>query len=99
MSLNAKALATAGAILWGGCCLLVGVANLIWESYGVACLELAASVYPGYHGPDGLWSVVVVTLYALVDGAVAGAVIAWLYNWAAGRGTAAAPTTQASGAS
>jgi len=83
MSLNIKALAIAGAIVWGGCCLLVGLANLIWASYGAACLDVAASIYPGYHGPDGFFSVIVLTLYALVDGAVAGAVIAWLYNWAA----------------
>jgi len=83
MSLNVKALAIAGAIVWGGCFLLVGLANLIWASYGAGCLELAASIYPGYHGPAGFWSVIVVTLYALVDGAVAGAILAWLYNWAA----------------
>jgi hypothetical protein len=83
MSLNVKALTIAGAILWGGCMFLVGLANLIWTSYGVGCLELAASIYPGYHGPAGFWSVLVVTLYALVDGAVAGAVLACLYNWAA----------------
>lgn len=96
MSLNAKSLAVAGAILWGGCCLLVGLANLIWESYGVACLQLAASVYPGYQGPDGLWSVIVVTLYAVVDGAVAGGILAWLYNWAVRRGVTDAPMTQSS---
>ena len=89
MSLNVKALAIAGAIAWGGSCLLLGLANLIWESYGVAFLELAASVYPGYDGPGGLWSVIVVTLYALVDGAVCGAIIGWLYNWAARPKTAA----------
>jgi len=83
MSLNIKALAIAGAIVWGGCFLLVGLANLIWASYGAVCLEVAASIYPGYAGPDGFWSVIVLTLYALVDGAVAGAILAWLYNWAA----------------
>jgi hypothetical protein len=80
MSLNVKALAITGAILWGGACLLVGLANLMWASYGVACLELAGSIYPGYGGPDGLWSVIVLTLYALVEGAVAGAIFGWLYN-------------------
>lgn len=90
MSLNIKALAITGAIVWGGACLLGGLANLVWESYGVACLELAASVYPGYDGPDGLWSVIVLTLYGLVDGAVCGAIIGWLYNLAAGPKAAAA---------
>jgi hypothetical protein len=75
---------------------LVGLANLIWESYGVALLELASSVYPGYDGPDGIWSVTVATLYAAVDGAVCGAIFGWLYNWAAGRGVERTPTTQES---
>ncbi len=97
MSLNIKALAIVGAICFGGCYLLVGLANLIWESYGVAVLQFAASVYPGYDGPDGIWSVIVVTLWAIVDGAVIGAIFGWLYNWAASRGVKRTPTTQESG--
>lgn len=80
MRLNTKALTIVCALLWAGLFLLVGVANLIWESYGTALLQLIASVYPGYDGPAGLGSVIVVTLYALVDGAVGGAVFGWLYN-------------------
>ena len=97
MSLNIKALAIAGAIFFGACFLVVGLANLIWESYGVAVLQLGASVYPGYDGPDGIWSVIVVTLWALVDGAVIGAIVGWLYNGAANRGVVSTPTTQANG--
>lgn len=84
MSLNIKALALTGAVLWGACFLLVGVLNLIWPPYGEAWLNLGASIYPGYHGADGFGAVIVVTLYALVDGAVAGAILAWLYNVFAG---------------
>jgi hypothetical protein len=94
MPLNIKALAIASAIGLGACFLLVGLANLIWESYGVAFLQLGASVYPGYDGPGGIWSVIVVTLYAIVDGVVCGAIFGWLYNWARGLGGAPAPTTQ-----
>lgn len=85
MTLNIKALALALAILWGGCLLLVGLANLASPTYGVAWLQLAAAIYPGYHGPAGLGSVLVVTLYGLVDGAIGGAIIAWLYNRMAGQ--------------
>ena len=80
MSLNIKALAMAGAVVWGGGFLLVGLANLIFASYGVAFLELGASIYPGYQGPGGFGSVLVVGLYAGVDGAIGGTVLAWLYN-------------------
>jgi len=85
MLLNIKALAIVGAVLMGACLLLVGIFNLIFPSYGVAFLDLMASVYPGYHGPDGFGSVIIATLYAIVDGAVCGAILAWLYNLVAGR--------------
>jgi len=87
MSLNIRALAIVGAILMGGGFLLVGLANLVFPTYGAAFLEFGASVYPGYHGPGGFWSVLVVTMYAAVDGAVCGALVAWLYNFFAAGGS------------
>jgi len=80
MTFSIKGLALTAGILWGAACLLVGLANLIWPSYGEGWLAMMASVYPGYGGPTGFGSVIVVTLYGLVDGAVGGAVFAWLYN-------------------
>ena len=85
MSLNIKALAIVGAVLMGGCMLVVGIANLIFPAYGVAFLELMASIYPGYHGPAGFGSVIIAALYGGVDGAVCGAILAWLYNLADGK--------------
>ncbi len=78
MKLSIKGLALASGILWGGSILLVGVANLIWPSYGVAYLDLARAIYPGYG--TGFGGVIIGTLYGLADGAVAGAIFAWLYN-------------------
>jgi hypothetical protein len=46
MRLNAPAMAVAFGILWGACLLVVGVANMIWPSYGQAFLQLCASIYP-----------------------------------------------------
>ena len=89
MELNIKGLAIVGAVMMGACLLLVGILNLIFPSYGVAFLDLMASIYPGYRGPDGFGSVIVGTLYAVIDGAVGGAIIAWLYNTVAGRGVKA----------
>lgn len=80
MRLCVKSLALAAALLWGGMFLVVGIFNLVADGYGSMLLEFGASIYPGYHGPGGFGSVIVVTLYALVDGAIAGALIAWLYN-------------------
>ena len=70
-------------VFWGAAILIVAVANLIWPNYGRAFLDLAASIYPGYHPDSGLASVITVTLYGLVDGAVGGAVFACLYNFVA----------------
>jgi hypothetical protein len=80
MKLNVKALALASGILWGGCVLMVGLANLIWGGYGVHFLQWLSSFYPGYSGARSFGEVVIATLYALVDGFVGGVVFAWLYN-------------------
>ena len=80
MRLSIRSLAVTFGILWGGTVLLLGMANLIWPSYGVAFLQLVDSVYPGYHAGQGLGSVIVGTLYAILDGAVGGLVFAWIYN-------------------
>lgn len=99
MSLSVKGLAWAMGLLWGGLMLLCGLANLIAPGYAAAFLDWAASFYPGYHGPDGFGSVIVVTLYGLLDGAVGGFVLAWLYNrFAGGSATmAAAPGAEPAG--
>lgn len=83
MKLSVKGLTAAAVIAWGGCFFLVALANLIWPTYGESWLQLGQSIYPGYT-PGGFGSVIVVTLYALLDGAVAGAVFGWLYNRFAG---------------
>ena len=75
-------------LFWGAAILIVALANLIWPNYGRAFLDLAASLYPGYHPGSGLASVITVTLYGLVDGAVGGALFAWLYNFVARRSAA-----------
>jgi len=80
MKLSIGALTITAVILWGGSVLLCGIANLIWPSYGLAFLQLVASIYPGYHATRSLGSVVVGTLYAILDGAVCGLLFGWLYN-------------------
>jgi hypothetical protein len=79
MKLNPKVTAITLAILWGGCVALVAVLNRIWPGYGVDFLNLTASIYPGFH-PGGLRHAAIGTCYALLDGAVIGAVLAWLHN-------------------
>jgi hypothetical protein len=80
MKLNVKALTMAGAVLVGGMIFLVGLANQIFPSYAEACLELVDSIYPGYSYRGGFGSVIVGALYGLLDGAIGGALIGWLYN-------------------
>jgi len=81
MKLSVKAMAISLALIWGVLAMfLTGVANLLWPGYARAFLELMASVYPGYHAEASFGQVIVGTLYGLVDGAIAGALIAWLYN-------------------
>ena len=80
MRLDVTALALTAGSLWAVAMLVVASANLVWPSYGQAFLALVASIYPGYRPGTGAGSVIIGTLYALVDGAVGGGVFAWLYN-------------------
>jgi hypothetical protein len=80
MKLNIMAMAIVVGVVWAGCILFVGLSHLVWPSYGGAFLAFAASVYPGFHPAGGVGAIIVGTLYALLDGAFGGAVIAWLYN-------------------
>ncbi len=80
MKLSVKALTYASAIVWGLCFLFVGVANFLWSPYGAAFLELMTSVYPGYKAAASLGNVIVGTFYAILDGAIGGALFVWIYN-------------------
>lgn len=80
MKLSIKGLALASGGLWGLAMLGMGLANLIWSGYGQQFLQIMASVYFGYHATRSVAEVIIGTLYGGVDGLVAGAVFAWLYN-------------------
>jgi membrane protease YdiL (CAAX protease family) len=80
MKFSVKGLALASGILWGVAMLGMGLTNLIWSSYGQQFLQTMASAYPGYHATRSIAEVIVGTLYGFVDGFIAGAVFAWLYN-------------------
>lgn len=81
MKLDVKAMAISLGLIWGVLAIfLVGLANMIWPGYGQAFLDLTASIYPGYKATASFGQVIVGMLYGLVDGAIAGALLAWLYN-------------------
>jgi len=80
MKLDVKAFAITAGLLWAAAVFLVGIGNLVVPGYGGAFLELIASIYPGYVALPSFGRVIVGTLYALVDGAIAGLAFAWLYN-------------------
>ena len=86
MKLDVKTVAVVLALAWGVLGMFpIGLANLIWPSYGLAFLEVMASLYPGYTATASFGQVIIGTLYGVLDGAVAGAVFAWLYNSCASR--------------
>lgn len=81
MKLDVKALALTGGLIWGILAMfLSGVANLIWFGYAQGFLDVMASVYPGYNATASFGQVIIGTLYGVVDGAIAGALFAWVYN-------------------
>jgi hypothetical protein len=81
MKLSVKALALTTAIFWGGALMIVGGANLVVPSYGNDFLVIIGSVYPGYHPGTGLSSVIIGSLYGVVDAGIGAAIFAWLYNY------------------
>ena len=81
MKLDVKAVAISLGLIWGVLAIfLVGLENMIWAGYGQAFLDLTASLYPGYKATASFGRVIVGMLYGLVNGAIAGALFAWIYN-------------------
>jgi hypothetical protein len=80
MRLSVQGLAWSGALLWGGCLLVLSLANLAVPAYGGAFLQGVGSVYPGFYHARSFADVLVGTMYGVVDGALGGALLAWLYN-------------------
>ena len=78
--LSVVGLGIAGGAVWGAGVFLVGVINLIVPTYGLTFLWLVSSIYPGYKADPTLISVLIGTLYAIVDGFIGGALLAWFYN-------------------
>lgn len=85
MRLHVSAFLLTAGLIWGAAVFCVATAHLIWPNYGQSFLELTASIYPGYHPGSGIGSVIIGTLYGFFDGAIGGAVFAWLYNFLAHR--------------
>jgi hypothetical protein len=86
MRFNLRALTLSAAVFWGLALLLTGLANKLWPGYGIGFLAVVESIYPGYEASGTLVDLLVGTLYALVDGAVAGLIFGWLYNRCLGQG-------------
>lgn len=81
MKLDVIRLGFTVSAVWAMGVFSVGIANLLWPTYGIGFLKVIDSIYPGYHfGQLGFIGVLVATLYATVDGWIIGIVFAWLYN-------------------
>jgi hypothetical protein len=74
---DAKALALTLGVVWGGGVFLLGLLAAFLD-WGVPMVELLGSVYLGY-GPTVSGSLIGL-LWAFVDGAVGGVILAWGYN-------------------
>jgi hypothetical protein len=81
MKLSAKALAITLAAMWGGAMLILGLLNLTIPPYGADVLVVMGSVYPGIYGAGTLSEALLGAVYGLIDGALGGVLIAWVYNF------------------
>lgn len=84
LKLSIKGLAITAAIFWGLALLIVGSANIIFPRYGITFLEVIGSVYPGYQPGTGFSSVIVGSLYGVIDAGIGAAIFAWMYNYIQG---------------
>ena len=80
--LSVKSLAIAGAVLSGAYLFLLALlagwgVRIMWVSQNLVEF-LNATIYPGY--AVGFWGAIIGLLYGLIDGAICGGLIAWLYN-------------------
>jgi hypothetical protein len=73
------ALGIAIGVLWATYAFLAGIFAIF--GWGTALVETLASFYIGY-GPS-IVGAIVGAIWALLDGFVAGVVIAWIYNFVA----------------
>lgn len=80
MKMSVKALAITSGMIWGGCLLTCGLINLKSPNYGRRFLNMMSSVYPGFHNTRDVGDVLVGAGYGFVDGTVAGALVATVYN-------------------
>lgn len=81
MKLSVKAFAITAAIFWALTMLILNGINVMSPDYASDFLKVVASIYPGYEPGLGIKSIVVGTLYGLVDAAIGGAIFAWIYNF------------------
>ena len=70
MRINVIALSATAALFWSAAILVVASANLIWPTYGRAFLELAASMYPGYHPSPAIGSIITADTAPKVTGSL-----------------------------
>ena len=80
MQLSIKAMALTVGLLWGGSILFIGLMSLFSPGYADEFLKIVSSLYPGFQHSGSLGDVLVGTTYSLIDGAIGGVLIAWLYN-------------------
>jgi len=83
VKLSVKGLAITAAIIWGAAMLIMGSANMMFPGYATNFLEVIGSVYPGYQPGTGFSSVIIGSLYGVVDAGIGAAIFAWLYNFIA----------------
>ena len=81
MRISPPALALTLGVLWGAAMLIMGVVHAIIPSYGSGFFDVMGSVYPGIEGSGTAGDVLLGTVYGLVDGALGGLLIAWVYNF------------------
>ena len=80
MKLSLRSLIISVALFNAICFLFIALLNILLPPFGGKYLELLTTFYIGYHPETGPISIIIGVLYALIAGALEGALFGWLYN-------------------
>ena len=82
LKLSIPAMSIAAGIFWAATVTVTGLLGMWFDGYAAGFLGAVASVYPGFDADGTLTDLLIGSVHSLVDGAIAGALVALLYNMA-----------------
>jgi len=78
--LSVRAFSRASGLVWASAVLFTGFVNLKNPEYGKSFLDMMGSLYAFHPETHSVMSVFILSSIGMLDGVIAGAFFAWIYN-------------------